>query len=40
VVASQDVDFFRVLDFVGVKETNGLDALSSSIDIIAQKEII
>lgn len=39
-VASQDIDFFRVLDFVGVKETNGLDALSSSIDVIAQKEII
>jgi hypothetical protein len=40
VVASQDVDFFGVLDFVGVKETDGLNALSSSIDVIAQKEII
>ena len=39
-VSSQDVDFFWVLDFVGVKEADSLDSLSSSIDIIAQKEII
>ena len=39
-VSSQDVDFFWVLDFVGVKEADSLDSLSSSIDVIAQKEII
>lgn len=39
-ISSEDVHFFWVLDFVSVEQTDGLNALSSSINIIAQKQVI
>lgn len=37
VVASEDVNSVWIFNFIGVKQANGLNALSTPIDIIAQE---
>jgi len=40
VVAAQDEEVFRVLNFICQKEADGFEGLFSSIDVIAKKQII
>jgi len=40
VVPSQDEEIFRVLDLVCEEETNGLQGLFASIDIVPKKEVV
>ena len=39
-VSSEDIDLFRVFDFKGKEETDGLYSLSSAIDIVSEEEIV
>lgn len=38
-VAPQNVDFIRVLDFVGEEQGDGLDALPAPVHIVAQEQV-
>jgi len=40
VISSQNEDFLWIFDLVGKEQTNGLDALSSSINIVTQEQVV
>ena len=40
VVASEQEDTLRVLDFVGQKQTNGFNAVFTSVNVVAQEKIV
>ena len=39
-VAPQNEEILRILDFIGKQETNGLQGLLATVDVIAQKEVV